>query len=216
MSTEKKSSDFAFFFCISRLAPAENSFSFASWWSLREWREILRVLIKKEIYAKRDFQDFYVAHLWRSSVENSTAKICQKFSFLYLHSIQLAIPKTKIISLCFISLVALGFAVNISATGKRERDAKHHENLERCRQVQNSITVKKFNPGKSFVICITAERKKIVLKLLLNTPLDNGSKISLSCTLLEYSSSFQSSLSLMNLWIKAFQVFCFVLWINCT
>lgn len=96
--------------------------------------------------------------------ENSTAKKSgQKFSFLYLHSIQLAIPKTKIISLCFISLVALGFAVNLSAARKREgrEMQEHHENLERCRQVQNSITVKKFNPGKSFVICISDRERKL-------------------------------------------------------
>lgn len=56
---------------------------------------------------EKDFQDFY--RLWPLKVVNTETKVyrksCQKFSYLYLHSIQLVIPKTKIINLCFISLV---------------------------------------------------------------------------------------------------------------
>lgn len=61
----------------------------------------------------KDFQDFYGPWPFAVSLGQDVTtregkiyrKNCQKFSFLYLHSIQLAIPKTEIISLCFISLV---------------------------------------------------------------------------------------------------------------
>lgn len=93
-------------------------------------REMWRDLIKKEIYAKRHFQDFYVAICGGQDqkILPQEKKNLSKVFVLYLHSIQLVIPKTKIISLCFISLVVLRFAVNISAAEKREKE-------KRCKKI---------------------------------------------------------------------------------
>lgn len=126
--------------------------------------------------------------------------------FVYLHSIQLAIPKTKIISLCFISLVAWGLRWRFLPRGGKNitRISKDVAKYKIQLPWKNSILENLLSfayprqfPSFSSSFCTTRRQLK------------SRSKISREFFIIP----------IVGWWIygsKHLSSFCFVSWINCT